>query len=77
MTNESIIRNIFNEINNFKRARVLAESARQNGETSQAIYHNINQFKSFDSIELYVRSLQANIRYNEDAGIEVEAGDRE
>lgn len=62
ITNKEAIQQSFNEINAFKRHRVLAEKARREGDTSTAIFNELKMYKAIDSLELYIRVLNKNER---------------
>lgn len=62
ISNKEAISQTFNQINLFKRYRVLAEQARRKGDTQTAIFNELKMYKAFDSIELYVRALNKNER---------------
>lgn len=65
ITNKEAIQQSFNQINAFKRHRVLAEKARQEGDTSSAIFNELKMYKAIDSLELYIRVLNKNERITE------------
>lgn len=52
----------FGYINSFKRHRALAESCRNEGDTSKAIYHELKQYKEIDGLELALRAIQKELR---------------
>ena len=67
MTNKEAIVLAFKQINNFKRHRVLAEQARQDGDTQSAIFNELKSYKAIDSLELAIRVLNKNERtYDEE-----------
>lgn len=61
-TNFDLCRDAFKSINEFKRSRTLSEQARQDGDISKAIFHELKTYKAFDAIELYLRAIQSNER---------------
>jgi len=73
ISNEEAIRHAFNQINLFKRHRVLAEQARQNGNTSSAIFNELKMYKAMDSLELYIRVLNRNERELQDESDETQS----
>lgn len=62
MTNMDLIGLAFKDINAYKRHRVLAESARRDGNTEEAIYHELKRYKYIDSLELTLRAIQKGLR---------------
>lgn len=61
-TNMDLIGLAFKYINAYKRHRALAESARKDGSTDKAIYHELKQYKYIDSLELALRAIQKGLR---------------
>lgn len=61
-TNMDLIGLAFKNINAYKRHRVLAESARRDGNTEEAIYHELKRYQYIDSLELTLRAIQKGLR---------------
>jgi len=61
-TNMDLIGLAFKNINAYKRHRVLAESARRDGNTEKAIYHELKRYQYIDSLELTLRAIQKGLR---------------
>lgn len=61
-TNIDLIGISFTNINAYKRHRALAESSRREGDTDNAIYHELKQYKTIDGLELSLRAIQRGLR---------------
>lgn len=62
-SNFELCREAFDAINEYKRSRSMAETARSEGKTERAIFHELKTYKAFDRLELIIRGIQQNERH--------------
>lgn len=64
MTKQDLIKEAFNSINAFKRHRVKMNIDKANNRHQDVQYHELKQYQYIDNLELALRAIQKEIRWD-------------